>query len=501
MKATHQKNSVRILAGRERGAQGLGSQRLLQQLVEEKARWMKWQSQKVELPDSPRSTFLLAFSPDRTLMASTHVNHNIYITEVKTGKCLHSLVGHRRTPWCVTFHPTILGLVASGCLDGEVRIWDLHGGSESWFTESNVAIASLAFHPTAQLLLIATNNEVHFWDWSRREPFAVVKTASETERVRLVRFDPLGHNLLTAIVNPSNQQSDDDSEVPMDSVEMPHFRQRSFLQSQPVRRTPILHNFLHILSSRNSGSQAGEQPPEEAPAPPSLPSGRYTTLRDRPPPPPYDGCVQHLGVVCFCSRCPVVLPPPPHHASTFSSARTEPRQPSEPRGADRPSAFSSVYSSSGGNSLRSLSSAPGRRGLLGLAGSPPLARSTPPSGRLAGADWTGSMLNVRSEGGGGGAGGMPPPRTSASSVSLLSVLRQQEGSSQTPVYTSATEGRGFHSSPGPGPSGGGGGGGQRRERGGGAAWGAGPAPAAGTTPLGRARGAAPPPSARCSSAT
>lgn len=65
-------------------------------------------------------------SPHRMLMASTHVNHNIYITEVKTGKCLHSLVGHRRTPWCVTFHPTIPGLVASGCLDGEVRIWDLH---------------------------------------------------------------------------------------------------------------------------------------------------------------------------------------------------------------------------------------------------------------------------------------------------------------------------------------------------------------------------------------
>lgn len=65
-------------------------------------------------------------------MASTHVNHNIYITEVKTGKCLHSLVGHRRTPWCVTFHPTIPGLVASGCLDGEVRIWDLHVSIHGW---------------------------------------------------------------------------------------------------------------------------------------------------------------------------------------------------------------------------------------------------------------------------------------------------------------------------------------------------------------------------------
>uniref|UniRef100_A0A3B4Z0F0 Autophagy and beclin 1 regulator 1 n=1 Tax=Stegastes partitus TaxID=144197 RepID=A0A3B4Z0F0_9TELE len=348
------KNSVRILSSRERGSQTFGSQRLLQLLVEEKVRWMKWQSQKVELPDSPRSTFLLAFSPDRTLMASTHVNHNIYITEVKTGKCLHSLVGHRRTPWCVTFHPTIPGLVASGCLDGEVRIWDLHGGSESWFTESNVAIASLAFHPTAQLLLIATNNELHFWDWSRPEPFAVVKTGSDTERVRLVRFDPLGHNLLTAIVNPSNQQ--EDSEVPMDSVEMPHFRQRSFLPSQPVRRTPILHNFLHILSSRSPGAQAGGE---------------------------------------------------------------QQRQPSE-----RPSAFTSVYYSAGASLNPTAPS-----------GLEPLSTSRP------GPDWTRNLLTMRE---GGVSPGMLPPRTSSSSsISLLSVLRQQDGSSHSPVYTSATEGRGF----------------------------------------------------------
>lgn len=75
----------------------------------------------------------LLYSSCRTLMASTHVNHNIYITEVKTGKCLHSLVGHRRTPWCVTFHPTIPGLVASGCLDGEVRIWDLHVSTQKFW--------------------------------------------------------------------------------------------------------------------------------------------------------------------------------------------------------------------------------------------------------------------------------------------------------------------------------------------------------------------------------
>ncbi|XP_061780952.2 activating molecule in BECN1-regulated autophagy protein 1B isoform X1 [Nerophis lumbriciformis] len=436
--ASSPRNSVHILSRRERGWQTCGSQRLLQLLVEEKVRSMKWQSQKVELPDSPRSTFLLAFSPDRTLMASTHVNHNIYITEVKTGKCLHSLVGHRRTPWCVTFHPTIPGLVASGCLDGEVRIWDLHGGSESWYTDSNVAIASLAFHPTAQLLLIATNNELHFWDWSRPEPFAAVKTGSDAERVRLVRFDPLGHNLLTAIVNPSNQQNEDEADVPMDSVEMPHFRQRSFLP-QPVRRTPILHNFLHILSSRSPGTQGTGEPPRplsdnvaHAGESPGTPLAPFSNTERGPS---FLGCTRFLGMVCMCSHCstnrgPSLMstastgasPSDPSHpptSSSFSSARTEPRQPSE-----RPSAFTSVYYSA----ATSLNA-------------PPPGGVEPNSTPRAGPDWTHDLLSMRDSG--VGPGMLPPRTSSSSSVSLLSVLRRQDGSSHSPVYTSASDGRGF----------------------------------------------------------
>lgn len=226
----------------------------------------------------------------------------------------------------------------------------------------------------------------------------------------------------------------------MDSVEMHHFRQRSFLPSQPVRRTPILHNFLHILSSRSPvGQGAGEhhqqqQQQQQQSRPlgegesPSVPLAQY--LGSERGPAPFPGCTQHLGMVCLCSRCsggrsqvtgagPADGQRPPT-ASTFSSARTEPRQPPE-----RPSAFTSVYY--GGESHSS----------------PRL----PP-------DWSRSLQGVR-EGVGGavGTGLLLPPRTSSSSVSLLSVLRQQDASSQSPVYTSATEGRGFPLPPQPGDPG------------------------------------------------
>jgi len=35
------------------------------------------------------------------------------------------LDGHPRTPWCIAFHPANGDILASGCLAGEVRIWDL----------------------------------------------------------------------------------------------------------------------------------------------------------------------------------------------------------------------------------------------------------------------------------------------------------------------------------------------------------------------------------------
>ncbi|GAB6019799.1 Autophagy beclin-1 regulator 1, variant 2 [Chamberlinius hualienensis] len=169
--------------------------------AEDKAASCEMDELSCKVPENTRSTFLFTFSPDGTKVASAHGNHKIYVCDVGTGKCLHTLEGHPRTPWCITFHPNYEGVLASGCLGGEVRVWDLHGCCEVWVGMKNSAICSLSFHPFDRVLVIATTNTIYFWDWSQSQPFASCKTSCDREKVRFVQFDTYGHRLFTGIAN------------------------------------------------------------------------------------------------------------------------------------------------------------------------------------------------------------------------------------------------------------------------------------------------------------
>ncbi|ESO88951.1 hypothetical protein LOTGIDRAFT_228915 [Lottia gigantea] len=163
-----------------------------------------------KLSGQTRATFLVDFSNDRSKVASTHGDHTVRVSDIVSGKCTHVLVGHPRTPWCLAFHPSSNDILASGCLGGEVRIWDLlGGGSEIWHAPNGTVIASLTFHPTDHVLLFATANSVYFWDWSQPEPFAICQTNYEYERVRWLGFDPLGHYIYTGITNVTTIHRDD----------------------------------------------------------------------------------------------------------------------------------------------------------------------------------------------------------------------------------------------------------------------------------------------------
>lgn len=184
-------NIFRALMRREMNCRGPDDRNLLLSYAEESTIMSCEQGKKCNLPQSTKSTFLICFSPDRTKMASSHGDHTVRIVDCKTGDCVDTLRGHPRTPWCLTFHPSSNQLLASGCLGGQVRVWNLKTGDSEVYTPPDKAvIASLAFHPTDHVLLIATCNKLYFWSWDQAEPFACVQTASAEEKARLVAFSP-----------------------------------------------------------------------------------------------------------------------------------------------------------------------------------------------------------------------------------------------------------------------------------------------------------------------
>lgn len=176
-------------------------------------------NQPCEFSGEPRATFLVDFSPNKRWAASSHGDHTVRVTHVLTGKCTHILTGHPRTPWCLAFNPASDDILASGCLGGEVRIWDLHGGGSEVLQNPSVGqvITSLAFSPSGDAVVFATLNKIYFWAWTRSKPFALTQTRYEFERVRWLRFDPFGRYLYTGIANNSTGRRSAAEAAPVNS--------------------------------------------------------------------------------------------------------------------------------------------------------------------------------------------------------------------------------------------------------------------------------------------
>ncbi|KAI5395289.1 uncharacterized protein LOC127091640 [Lathyrus oleraceus] len=151
----------------------------------------------------PRSTIAAAFSQDGKVLASTHGDHTVKIIDCETGNCLKVLVGHRRTPWVVRFHPLHRQILASGSLDQEVRLWD--ASTSEWILSHyfNRPIASLAFHASGEIIAVASGHKLYMWHYKNggesTSPVFVLKTRRS---LRAVHFHPHGAPyLLTAQVN------------------------------------------------------------------------------------------------------------------------------------------------------------------------------------------------------------------------------------------------------------------------------------------------------------
>lgn len=166
-----------------------------------------------ERPSSSKavSTISVAFSPDSRTMASTHGDHSVKITCSSSGILLKSLEGHPRTPWTVKYHPLRPEILASGCLGFQVRIWNWEQGQCLQMIRLDYAIISLSFHPTGNILAVASGSRLHFWDYDnfggrldpqgRRATIAVPKGVEQEHMLRCVHFPPDGKTVIVGGIN------------------------------------------------------------------------------------------------------------------------------------------------------------------------------------------------------------------------------------------------------------------------------------------------------------
>uniref|UniRef100_H3HAW5 Uncharacterized protein n=1 Tax=Phytophthora ramorum TaxID=164328 RepID=H3HAW5_PHYRM len=174
--AKNQQNIANVLLRREFG--GSRRQQTVRAVGEDREEnfWAesesaaKHQSRYFELPQTTKSTISIAISPDGKTFASTHGDHTVKIICIETGKVLQTLVGHPRTPWSVKFHPTDPRYVASGCLGFQVRFWDIETGRCLYVSTLRHAIISISFHPSGDILAIASGTCVYTWDYQHSCP-------------------------------------------------------------------------------------------------------------------------------------------------------------------------------------------------------------------------------------------------------------------------------------------------------------------------------------------
>uniref|UniRef100_A0A7S2W0S9 F-box domain-containing protein n=1 Tax=Rhizochromulina marina TaxID=1034831 RepID=A0A7S2W0S9_9STRA len=122
---------------------------------------------RADLPRTAKSTIALAFSSDRKTLASTHGDHTVKIVDVVSSTVQATLEGHPRTPWTVKFHPFKPNIVASGCLGGQLRVWDTTNPNGLHHVNLPHPVISLSFHPDGTRLAAAAGTQLFIWEYSK----------------------------------------------------------------------------------------------------------------------------------------------------------------------------------------------------------------------------------------------------------------------------------------------------------------------------------------------
>jgi TIR domain/WD domain, G-beta repeat len=143
----------------------------------------------------------VAFSPDRTTLASCSSDSSIRLWDVTTQRTTATLLGHDSGVYSVAFTPDGKTLASAGH-DNTVRLWDLATKqSTATLTGHTSPVRSVVFSPGGKTLASASfNNAIRLWDVTdpvHPTPLSQPRTA-ETSGIYSIVFRPDGKTLASA---------------------------------------------------------------------------------------------------------------------------------------------------------------------------------------------------------------------------------------------------------------------------------------------------------------
>eukprot|EP01135_Chromosphaera_perkinsii_P001795 Nk52_evm64s210 gene=Nk52_evmTU64s210 len=154
------------------------------------------------------TTICMDFNCSGQLLASGHSNRHVKIWNVHSKKLLSTLHLHGRTVWSVKFHPTKEFIAASGCLAGQLKVFNAQSGEVLLNHEFPSPISSIEFWERGESdpqSLLMVSSGLHIYQFKCNQTFAQfskpVSVFKGATFIRMVKQIPKSDNVIVCANN------------------------------------------------------------------------------------------------------------------------------------------------------------------------------------------------------------------------------------------------------------------------------------------------------------